>query len=41
LFLATRDWLASAPQDPEAMAAAFDGYADALRPALAGRWAAG
>jgi AcrR family transcriptional regulator len=41
VFLANRDWLAAGRQDPEAMAAAFDGYADALRPALAGRWAAG
>jgi len=40
VFLANRDWLAAGSEDPEAMAAAFDGYADALRPALAGRWAA-
>jgi AcrR family transcriptional regulator len=40
VFLANRDWLAAGREDPEAMAAAFDGYADALRPALAGRWAA-
>jgi hypothetical protein len=40
VFLANRDWLAAGREDPEAMAAAFDGYADALRAALAGRWAA-
>ncbi len=40
VFLANRDWLTAGREDPEAMAAAFDGYADALRPALAGRWAA-
>lgn len=39
VFLANRDWLAAGSQDPEAMAAAFDSYADALRPALAGPWA--
>lgn len=37
-FLATRDWEAGSG-DPEAMAAAFDAYADALMPAIAGHWA--
>lgn len=40
VFLANRDWLAAGREDPEAMAAAFDRYADQLRPALAGHWAA-
>jgi AcrR family transcriptional regulator len=39
VFLANRDWLAAGREDPEAMAAAFDRYADQLRPALAGHWA--
>jgi MftR C-terminal domain len=36
-FLADREWQAS-DGDPAAMAAAFDGYADALLPAIAGHW---
>ena len=38
VFLALRDWRAGDDQSPEAMAAAFDSYADALVPALTGRW---
>ncbi len=38
VFLANRDWLAGGSQDPDAMAAAFDSYADAVRPALTGHW---
>ena len=38
--LALRDWRAGDDQSPEAMAAAFDSYADALVPALTGRWGA-
>jgi AcrR family transcriptional regulator len=40
VFLANRDWLAAGSEDPEAMAAAFDRYADEVRPALAGHWTA-
>ncbi len=40
VFLALRDWRAGDDQSPEAMAAAFDSYADALVPALTGRWGA-
>jgi AcrR family transcriptional regulator len=38
--LAMRDWRATGDQTPEAMAAAFGAYADALLPALTGHWAA-
>jgi AcrR family transcriptional regulator len=38
VFLANRDWRASGDPDPEAMAAAFDAYADALPATLAGHW---
>ena len=38
VFLALRDWRAGDDQSPEAMAAVFDSYADALVPALTGRW---
>jgi AcrR family transcriptional regulator len=37
-FLANRDWQASEDHSIAAMAAAFDGYADQLVPALAGHW---
>jgi AcrR family transcriptional regulator len=37
-FLANRDWLSGTDQGPDAMAAAFDAYADAARPALGGHW---
>jgi AcrR family transcriptional regulator len=40
VFLANRDWRAGDNQGPEAMAAAFDAYADAVLPALAGHWTA-
>ena len=40
VFLANRDWRAADGQDPDAIAAAFDAYADAVVPALAGHWAA-
>jgi AcrR family transcriptional regulator len=36
-FLANEDWQAG-DGDPEAMAAAFDAYTDALLPALSGHW---
>ncbi len=38
VFLATRDWRAGDNLSPEAMTSAFDAYADALVPALAGHW---
>jgi hypothetical protein len=37
-FLANRHWRAGDTLTLDAMAAAFDAYADALRPALAGNW---
>jgi AcrR family transcriptional regulator len=40
VFLAQRDWRAGDDQSPEAMAAAFDAYADEVIPALAGHWGA-
>jgi AcrR family transcriptional regulator len=40
VFLANRDWRAADGQDLDAIAAAFDAYADAVVPALAGHWAA-
>jgi AcrR family transcriptional regulator len=40
VFLANREWLAAGREEPEAMAAAFDRYADEVRPALAGHWTA-
>jgi AcrR family transcriptional regulator len=38
VFLANRDWQAGGNQDPEALVAAFDAYADAALPALSGHW---
>jgi AcrR family transcriptional regulator len=38
VYLANRDWRAGMDQSPEAMAAAFDAYADELTPALTGHW---
>ena len=38
VFLANKDWQAGDNQDPEALAAAFDAYADAALPALSGHW---
>jgi len=38
VFLANRDWRDGPDQSLEAMAAAFDAYADQVIPALAGRW---
>jgi AcrR family transcriptional regulator len=38
VFLANRDWRDGDDQSPEAMAAAFDAYADQVIPALTGRW---
>jgi AcrR family transcriptional regulator len=38
VFLANRDWREGDDQTPEAMAAAFDGYAGQVIPALTGRW---
>ena len=40
VFLANRDLRAAGDLDPEAMTAAFDAYADAAAPALAGHWTA-
>ncbi len=40
VFLADRDWRAEDSQDPEAMIAAFDAYADVLGSALSGHWTA-
>jgi len=40
VFLANRDLRAAGHLDPEAMTAAFDAYADAAAPALAGHWTA-
>jgi hypothetical protein len=37
-FLANRDLRASGEQSPQAMAAAFDAYADQVIPALTGHW---
>jgi hypothetical protein len=37
-FLANRDWRAGGDRSPEAMSAAFDAYADEVRPALTGHW---
>jgi len=37
-FLANRDLRASGEQSPHAVAAAFDGYADQVIPALTGHW---
>jgi AcrR family transcriptional regulator len=39
VFLANKDWQASDTESPEDLAAAFDAYADAVIPALAGHWA--
>ena len=38
MFLANKDWQASDTESPEDLAAAFDAYADAVIPALAGHW---
>ena len=38
VFLANKDWQASDTESPEDLAAAFDSYADAVIPALAGHW---
>src|SRR5690349_2841011 len=38
VFLANKDWQASDTESPEDLAAAFDAYADAVLPALAGHW---
>lgn len=38
VYLASRDWQGANCQDPEAMLTAFDAYADALGPAVAGHW---
>jgi AcrR family transcriptional regulator len=38
VFLANRDWQAGDNQDPEALVAAFDAYADTALPALSGHW---
>ena len=38
VFLANKDWQASDKESPEDLAAAFDSYADAVIPALAGHW---
>jgi len=38
VFLANKDWQASGQESPEDLATAFDGYADAVIPALAGHW---
>ncbi|HEY7014068.1 MAG TPA: TetR family transcriptional regulator [Streptosporangiaceae bacterium] len=40
-FLANRDLRASGEESPQAMAAAFDVYADQVIPALTGHWARG
>jgi AcrR family transcriptional regulator len=38
VFLANRDWQAGATLGADEMTAAFDAYADQVRPALAGHW---
>jgi AcrR family transcriptional regulator len=38
VFLSDRDWRAGDNPDPDAMAATFDTYVDALIPALSGHW---
>ena len=38
VFLANKDWQAADTESPEDLAAAFDAYADAVIPALAGHW---
>ena len=38
VFPANKDWQASDTESPEDLAAAFDAYANAVIPALAGRW---
>ena len=38
VFLANKDWQASDKESPEDLVAAFDAYADAVIPALAGHW---
>ncbi|HEX9358789.1 MAG TPA: TetR family transcriptional regulator [Streptosporangiaceae bacterium] len=39
VFLANRDWRAGGDPTPEAMAAAFDAYADEVASAVTGHWA--
>ena len=39
VFLANRDWRAGGDPSPEAMAAAFDAYADEVASAVTGHWA--
>lgn len=41
VFLANRDLRDADDQGPDAIAAAFDSYADQVRPALAGHWTSG
>lgn len=38
VFLSDRDWRAGDDPDPDAMAATFDAYVDAVVPALSGHW---
>lgn len=38
IFLANQEWLEAGEAGPEAMAAAFDAYAELMTPALAGHW---
>jgi hypothetical protein len=40
VFLANRDGQAAGDHSPEAMSAAFNAYADEIRSALTGHWAA-
>jgi AcrR family transcriptional regulator len=41
VFVVNRDWRAGSDRGPEAMAASFDAYADAVVPALTGHWGPG
>jgi AcrR family transcriptional regulator len=41
VFLANQEWIDQDSSSPEAMAVAFDAYADQLLPALTGRWSVG
>jgi hypothetical protein len=38
VLLSDRDWRAGDNPDPDAMAATFDAYVDAVVPALSGHW---
>jgi hypothetical protein len=38
VFLSDREWRAGDNPDPDAMAATFDAYVDAVVPALSGHW---